>query len=112
MAQPTEHEVASQLDSWLLALGHPLRRRIVGLLLGRVDSFRGLSPAEISETVELPLTNVSYHVRSLVEFGALELNDTEQVRGSIKHFYVLNRQFRTRNWVLAVLEEGLKGDSG
>ncbi len=109
MEEPAETKAAKQLDRWLAALNHPLRRRIIALVGGGGGPSQGWTPSEIAETLELPLTNVSYHVRCLSEWGALELRDEERVRGATKHFYVLNQRFRTRNWVLALMKEGIEG---
>src|SRR3954467_5690279 len=45
------------------------------------------SPKEISEQIETPLSNVSYHVRVLDELGLVEIVEEESVRGSVAHFY-------------------------
>jgi DNA-binding transcriptional ArsR family regulator len=45
------------------------------------------SPKEISERIEVPLSNVSYHVRVLDELGLIEVVEEESVRGSVAHFY-------------------------
>ena len=45
------------------------------------------SPKEISEQIQAPLSNVSYHVRVLDELGLIEIMEEESVRGSVAHFY-------------------------
>jgi DNA-binding transcriptional ArsR family regulator len=67
----------------LIALRHPLRRRI----LRRMDDRDEISPRELSRGLDEPLSNVSYHVRVLVDCGAVSLVDTTPVRGSMQHFY-------------------------
>lgn len=67
----------------LIALRHPLRRRI----LRRMDNEVAISPRELSRQLEEPLSNVSYHVRVLVNCEAVTLVDTQPVRGSMQHFY-------------------------
>jgi len=67
----------------LTALRHPLRRRI----LRRMDDQEAISPRELSRQLHEPLSNVSYHVRVLVDCSAVTLVDTQPVRGSMKHFY-------------------------
>lgn len=67
----------------LTALRHPLRRRI----LRRMDDDEAISPRELSQQLEEPLSNVSYHVRVLVDCSAVTLVDTQPVRGSMQHFY-------------------------
>jgi DNA-binding transcriptional ArsR family regulator len=67
----------------LTALRHPLRRRI----LRRMDEEAAISPRELSRLLHEPLSNVSYHVRVLVDCAAVTLVDTQPVRGSMQHFY-------------------------
>jgi DNA-binding transcriptional ArsR family regulator len=67
----------------LTALRHPLRRRI----LRRMDDEEAISPRELSRQLAEPLSNVSYHVRVLVDCSAVTLVDTQPVRGSMQHFY-------------------------
>jgi DNA-binding transcriptional ArsR family regulator len=67
----------------LTALRHPLRRRI----LRRMDDEEAVSPRELSRQLHEPLSNVSYHVRVLVDCAAVTLVDTQPVRGSMQHFY-------------------------
>ncbi|HEY2717956.1 MAG TPA: helix-turn-helix domain-containing protein [Solirubrobacterales bacterium] len=67
----------------LTALRHPLRRRI----LRRMDDRDAISPRELSQMLDEPLSNVSYHVRVLVDCSAVTLVDTQPVRGSMQHFY-------------------------
>lgn len=66
------------------ALAHPLRVRILGLL-----EHRTLSPKQLSSELELPVENVSYHVRTLRRLGFIKLVRTRQVRGTIEHYYDL-----------------------
>jgi DNA-binding transcriptional ArsR family regulator len=67
----------------LTALRHPMRRRI----LRRMDEREAISPRDLSHLLDQPLSNVSYHVRVLVDCGAATLVDTQPVRGSMQHFY-------------------------
>lgn len=67
----------------LTALRHPLRRRI----LRRMDADEAISPRELSRQLHEPLSNVSYHVRVLVDCAAVTLVDAQPVRGSMQHFY-------------------------
>ena len=67
----------------LIALRHPLRRRILQAMAdGEV-----VSPRELALALRQPLSNVSYHVRVLAGRGAVTLVCTKQVRGSVQHFY-------------------------
>jgi len=70
-------------DDLLNALGHPLRRRILREMATQERS----SPRELAAILSEPLSNVSYHVRVLVECDVLELVGTRAVRGSTQHFY-------------------------
>jgi DNA-binding transcriptional ArsR family regulator len=64
------------------ALAHPMRTRILGMLDERVAS-----PRELSEQLDAPLQNVSYHVRELARLGLIKLVRTRQRRGAIEHHY-------------------------
>lgn len=64
------------------ALGHPLRQRILRFLNERVAS-----PSELADELDEPLTNVSYHVKTLLENDAIELVRTAPARGAVEHFY-------------------------
>lgn len=64
------------------ALVHPLRVRILALA-----NQRPISPAEFSEELGLPLSNVAYHFRVLNEFGLIELARERSSRGCSEHLY-------------------------
>jgi DNA-binding transcriptional ArsR family regulator len=64
------------------ALNHPVRVKALTILTERTAS-----PKEISELIDTPLSNVSYHVRVLDELGLIEIREEENVRGSVAHFY-------------------------
>jgi DNA-binding transcriptional ArsR family regulator len=64
------------------ALNHPVRVKALTILTERTAS-----PKEISELIDAPLSNVSYHVRVLDELGLIEIREEENVRGSVAHFY-------------------------
>ena len=70
----------------LVALRHPLRRRI----LREMASVEAISPRQLSATLDQPLSNVSYHVRVLADCAAVALVKTTPVRGSMQHFYRTN----------------------
>jgi DNA-binding transcriptional ArsR family regulator len=67
---------------YVKALSHPLRVRILALLQERTAS-----PRELAEWLDATLGTVSYHVRTLHDFGLIELVKTTQVRGAIAHHY-------------------------
>jgi DNA-binding transcriptional ArsR family regulator len=81
MAKPVE-EVSD--ERIIKAMGHPLRLRILEAL-GEEER----SPRELSDTLDEPLGNVSYHVRLLLDLGMLRLTRTTQKRGAIEHHYQL-----------------------
>jgi DNA-binding transcriptional ArsR family regulator len=88
---PKTHEL-------LIALRHPLRREILKQMVGG----KAISPRELATILERPLSNVSYHVRVLVECRVLTLVRTRQVRGSTQHFY---RSVVKDEWAQAVLSD-------
>lgn len=64
------------------ALNHPVRVKALTILTEEIAS-----PKEIAEQIDVPLSNVSYHVRVLDELGLVEIREEESVRGSVAHFY-------------------------
>jgi DNA-binding transcriptional ArsR family regulator len=64
------------------ALAHPLRIRILAML-----AERRASPTQLADKLGIPVGKVSYHVRTLVNLGVIELVDTRPVRGAVEHFY-------------------------
>jgi hypothetical protein len=69
------------------ALAHWMRVNIMA-----VASWRKISPSEYARETGEPLSKVSYHFKRLVDYDVIELVGTEQVRGSLKHFYRGTRQ--------------------
>jgi hypothetical protein len=69
------------------ALAHWMRVNIMA-----IASWRKISPSEYANETGEKLSRVSYHFQRLVEYGVIELVGTEQVRGSVKHFYRGTRQ--------------------
>ncbi|HEV7399175.1 MAG TPA: helix-turn-helix domain-containing protein [Solirubrobacterales bacterium] len=66
------------------ALGHPLRRRILRKMIAEGGQ---ISPLELANSLDEPLSALSYHVRVLAECKAIKLVRTKQIRGSTQHFY-------------------------
>jgi DNA-binding transcriptional ArsR family regulator len=64
------------------AAGHPLRSEILGIL-----EQGERSPSEIAAELGEPISNVSYHVRQLLQQDAVEATGTRPVRGALEHFY-------------------------
>lgn len=79
MPNPTKSEVAQ-------ALKHPLRRALLPVFLEN----RPLSATEAARLIGATLSDVSYHVRVLVEYEFLVLHSTEDIRGAKKSFYLPN----------------------
>jgi hypothetical protein len=69
------------------ALAHWMRVNIMA-----IASWRIISPSDYARETGEDINKVSYHFRKLVEYGVLELVDTEPVRGSVKHYYRGTRQ--------------------
>ncbi len=66
---------------------HPLRVSILEIL--GLDGGRVLSPSELSQELQIPLSNTNYHVTELAKSDLIELVDQRQVRGATEHFYCL-----------------------
>jgi DNA-binding transcriptional ArsR family regulator len=67
------------------ALAHPLRVSILSALENRTAS-----PSELAEELDVPLPNLSYHIRMLVQLDLLKLVKTRPRRGAIEHYYQAN----------------------
>lgn len=70
-------------NALLSALGSPLRRQV----LRRMRDVEMISPRELAQEFELPLSTMAYHVRVLAGCGAITLVRVKPVRGAIKHYY-------------------------
>ena len=64
------------------ALSHPLRFQALMILNERVAS-----PNELSKELGEGLSQVSYHVKVLLESDCIELVKTEPRRGAVEHYY-------------------------
>ena len=64
------------------ALAHPLRFQALMILNERVAS-----PNELSKELGEGLSQVSYHVKVLLESDCIELVKTEPRRGAVEHYY-------------------------
>jgi DNA-binding transcriptional ArsR family regulator len=88
--------VHSSVDTRVVkAIAHPLRHRILAILNERVAS-----PKEIADELGEKLPNVSYHVKTLDELGAIELVDTAPRRGAVEHYYraLMRPFFSDESW--------------
>jgi predicted ArsR family transcriptional regulator len=66
---------------------HPLRVSILEVL--GMDGGRILSPSELSQELQIPLSNTNYHVTELAKAGLIDLVNQRPVRGATEHFYSL-----------------------
>ena len=64
------------------ALNHPLRAEI----LAKINQ-EPMAAVDLSELLDLPLSNISYHVRVLHELKCIEPIKEEQIRGAMKTTY-------------------------
>jgi DNA-binding transcriptional ArsR family regulator len=76
-------------------MAHPVRVKILELL-----NEESLAPVDVARKLAMPLSNVSYHFRVLLELDSIEPVKTEQRRGSIKTTYQsrINLMFRELCW--------------
>jgi DNA-binding transcriptional ArsR family regulator len=77
------------------ATAHPLRISILEIL--GLDGGRTLSPSDLSQELQIPLSNTNYHVTELAKAGLIELTGQRQVRGATEHFYRIPGAPRTRS---------------
>src|SRR5690349_6744496 len=89
----------------LVALRHPLRRRI----LREMADGKKRSPRELAAVLRAPLSNVSYHVRVLAERSAVTLVETQPSSGSVQHFY---RSTVKEPWARQILGLGQRDCGG
>jgi DNA-binding transcriptional ArsR family regulator len=90
------------------ALAHPLRVRILTSLHKGISS-----PNQLAQELGEPLGNVSYHVKTLLEFDCVELVKTEPRRGAVEHFYRATERafFSDSDWekIPASARKGISG---
>jgi DNA-binding transcriptional ArsR family regulator len=90
------------------ALAHPLRVRILTSLNRGISS-----PNQLAQELEEPLGNVSYHVKTLLEYDCVELVKTEPRRGAVEHFYRATERafFSDADWakIPASARKGIDG---
>lgn len=75
----------AQREAIIRAIGHPLRRRVLRVL---IDEGEPRSPAQIREILDLSLNAVAYQMRVLRRLGAVTAVGSRQVRGAIERFYL------------------------
>lgn len=90
------------------ALAHPLRVRILSSLQKGISS-----PNQLAQELGEPLGNVSYHVKTLLEYDCVELVKTEPRRGAVEHFYrATDRAFFSDSDWAKIPASARKGISG
>jgi DNA-binding transcriptional ArsR family regulator len=90
------------------ALAHPLRVRILSSLHNGISS-----PNQLAQELGEPLGNVSYHVKTLLEYDCVELVKTEPRRGAVEHFYrATDRAFLSDSDWAKIPASARKGISG
>jgi DNA-binding transcriptional ArsR family regulator len=89
----------------LIALRHPLRRRI----LRQMADGKAISPRDLAVALRAPLSNVSYHVRVLAERSVVTLVKTKPSSGSVQHFY---RSAVEAPWAREILKLGEEDRGG
>jgi DNA-binding transcriptional ArsR family regulator len=68
--------------SALRAVAHPVRLQILSLLTGTE-----LSAAEVARELGISHANASYHLRTLLEAGAVVISSEEKIRGGVAKRY-------------------------
>jgi DNA-binding transcriptional ArsR family regulator len=90
------------------ALAHPMRVRILSSLHKGISS-----PNQLAQELDEPLGNVSYHVKTLLEYDCVELVKTEPRRGAVEHFYrATDRAFLSDSDWAKIPASARKGISG
>lgn len=90
------------------ALAHPLRVRILSSLSKGISS-----PNQLAQELGEPLGNVSYHVKTLLDYDCVELVKTEPRRGAVEHFYrATDRAFLSDSDWAKIPASARKGISG
>jgi DNA-binding transcriptional ArsR family regulator len=69
-------------QGFVKSLAHELRAEILVILAGRMAS-----PNELANELDEGLSQVSYHVKVLKEYGRIKLVKTEPRRGAVEHYY-------------------------
>jgi DNA-binding transcriptional ArsR family regulator len=77
------------------SLAHELRAEILAILNERMAS-----PNELAKELDEGLSQVSYHVKVLKDYGVIRLVKTEPRRGAVEHYYrATSRAYLTdRDW--------------
>jgi DNA-binding transcriptional ArsR family regulator len=108
MSEPRQSADPTVETRMMKALSHPLRWRILEYLAAGPAS-----PSTIATELGEPLGNVSYHVKTLLEYDCVELVKTEPRRGAVEHFYrATDRAFLSDSDWAKIPASARKGISG
>ena len=103
MPRQKKQKATTPEDRLLHVLRHPLRKQLLRLY---VEEDGMLSPKELSVFTKRHVSNVGYHVRVLVDYGAVEIVAEEKRRGSVEHFYEATPLVDEVSWARAALGLG------
>lgn len=108
--RPAKRKRKAGIDERLVkSLTHGLRVEILTILNERIAS-----PNELSKELGEGLSQVSYHVKVLKDYGCIELVKTEPRRGAVEHYYrATSRAWLTdRDWdqLPASVRPGMSAD--
>ncbi|HEX4305907.1 MAG TPA: helix-turn-helix domain-containing protein [Solirubrobacterales bacterium] len=85
--RPSGKSIPVDWERLARATAHPLRVSILEIL--GIDGGRVLSPSDLSQELQIPLSNTNYHVTELAKAGLIVLVRQRAVRGATEHFYTL-----------------------
>ena len=85
--RPSTRSIPVNWERLARATAHPLRISILEIL--GIDGGRVLSPSDLSQELQIPLSNTNYHVTELAKAGLIVLVRQRAVRGATEHFYTL-----------------------
>lgn len=86
-ARPQGESIPVDWERLARATAHPLRVSILEIL--GIDGGRVLSPSDLSQELQIPLSNTNYHVTELAKANLIVLVRQRAVRGATEHFYTL-----------------------
>ena len=86
-SRPSGASIPVNWEKLARATAHPLRVSILEIL--GIDGGRVLSPSDLSQELQIPLSNTNYHVTELAKAGLIVLVRQRAVRGATEHFYTL-----------------------
>jgi DNA-binding transcriptional ArsR family regulator len=86
------------------ALSHSMRVQLLTILNDRMAS-----PNELAKELGEGLSQVSYHVKVLKDFGMIEMVKTEPRRGAVEHYYRATSKVYVPSWVAALWPRSVRG---